>query len=117
MNPYQSHANAFGATQDLLGDDCPIFTWNGTDYKTIPNTALLKKNLGYGGFQLDSDLKIWTLAAPFITTAIPDVITLKAAMLETFMSYLGYQYKITAVNVLGGATIIQIDANDANQGA
>lgn len=98
-----------------LGDDCPVFTWNGAEWQIIPNLSTLQKRLDYGGFGLDFDSRFCCLVAPFLSLVTPNATALKDLMLETPLTYLGDEYQIKSVVIYPSTGIIAITANALNQ--
>ena len=100
--------------QKRLGDDCPEITWNGEDYPLVPGSAALRKDLGSGGFKMNADL-----AADVLVSSFPflDAPTLKNAMLQTALVYLGDVYKVEAVTIYPGGLQVRLEANALAQNA
>jgi hypothetical protein len=118
MNDFATHASAMQAVQNRLGDDCPTITWNGVAYKLIPGSAVRRMDLGPGGFRLNADFMADALASTFADgQTITNSATLKAAMLQTPIGYLGDDYKVEAVHISPGGLQVRIEANSLTQGA
>lgn len=120
MNIYKIHAGDLQSLETEQGEDCPSCNWNDADWLILPGGAMLRKDLGAGGFQMNSDMRLTVLFAQFSDAdpaAYPDAMTLKDMMLETPCTYLGDDYKIISVTIMGNGHQLHIEANALNQGA
>lgn len=116
MNDYATHANAFLTLQKRLGNDCPRFSWNDSDWPIIPGSATRRKDLASGGFQLNADLIFEVLVAQFLDpVAIPDATALKDALLARPINYLGDDYKIDSIEIAPGGLLLTAHANSLHQ--
>ena len=104
-------------TAQTLTGNCPVFTWDGVDWLTIPNAADLKRNLSIGGFSIDFNLILFATADQFAQAGYATADAVAEAMLDTPLQYLGENFKVESVKVLTGATIIVIGCNALDQGA
>ncbi len=105
MNPYLTHANSLGALQTEMGDDCPTFLWLSETRKALPGGAKRRKDNSAGGFSLDADLTITCLVSQFGQAAA----TLREAMLNSRLTYLGQAYRIESVTVAAGGQQLRLE--------
>lgn len=117
MDYYTHHSRSAAATQTRLGDTCPVITWSNKNYPIIPGSATRRKDLATGGFQLNADFRFEALVSSFLSATIPDAETLHSALLQTFIGYLGDEYKVIAVLVHAGGQQIAVECNSASQGS
>ena len=118
MNDYAVHANAMAQIQRRLGDSCPIIIWNAMSYALIPGSATRRADLGSGGFALNADLSCEALVSTFADgDTITDARSLKNALLQTPVAYLGDVYKVQSVYISPGGLQVRIEANGISQGA
>lgn len=117
MNVYEVHAASLAALQTEYdqGDTvkCPVFLWREQNWKSLPGGARRRKDLGVGGFSLDSDLSIVCLVAQFGVSAQAQ----RDLMLNTQLTYLGQLYQIQTITIAAGGLQLQIECNDAQEGA
>lgn len=114
IDVFSNHAAGVLAVQNMMGDSCPVFTWNGQEYKANPGGAERRKNLTSGGFSLDCDLAITVHMAQFgDTTAAAQ----QEAMVQTRLTYLGQSYKIESVKIFPGEKLIRLLCNHPAQSA
>jgi hypothetical protein len=113
MNPFQIHANGINDLIVEMGTDCPTFTKNNIVYQIIPGSAVRRKDLVIGGFQIDADLAFTALLAQFNLTAS----AFKDAFLQNPITYLGDKYKIDSVTILPGGLQVHVLANSLSQNA
>lgn len=102
MNELSDHAAGLEEVQDDLGDECPVFTWDGTDYKCLPGGARFKRANDFGGAALSSDLQLTCLVAQF-GGAPPD--PAKALI------YRGQRFTVTSVTPAPGNFQMRINAD------
>jgi hypothetical protein len=117
MNDYATHARSVKAFQDRLGDACPVIAWARKEYKIIPNTALRRQDLNSGGMQLNADLRFEVLVETFQSDTITDAASLKDALLQTEIGYLGDAYKVEQVGIRPGELHVVVDCNSLYQNA
>lgn len=110
MSYYDTHAAAMQATQNLLGEACPTFQWQGSDWKIVPDSVSLEKNLRQGGFTFDTPniLAFHALALQFGDSE-PEP--------QQEMTYLGREYQIDTKQILPGGLIIRYVCSDKHRGA
>lgn len=115
MNPYLIHSQSLAALQVEQADACPVVTWAGADRLVLPGTAILRKDLANGsGFQLNADFVFTALIASWGQT---NAQTLKAAILQTTVTYLGDLYKAISVHIAPGGLQVHVECNSLNQRA
>jgi hypothetical protein len=115
MNEYFYHAKALQWLQMSLGAGCPSITWNGQSYPLIPSSAIRRKDLDVGGFQLNADFRFNALVSTFGVNYSAQ--TLKDAMLQKTIIYLGDTYKVDSITLLPGGYQITADCSSINQNA
>lgn len=115
-NVYAIHAASLSALQAELGVACPQvgFVAYGESLNILPGSARLRSNQTVGGFQMDSDFVFTVLVSEFGNTTAEAI---RSTILNTELDYLGHQYKVIAVHVMGGGLQLHIEANDLNQAA
>lgn len=112
MNLYQAHADTQAQHEAELGESCPTFNWDESDWKILPGSAIRRGDLTPGGFQLNADLGFTALVAQFGTTAQAQ----SDAMLNTRMTYLGQGYTVKAVFIAPGGLQLHVECNSDVQG-
>jgi len=113
MNEYFYHAKAMQALQSSLGAGCPVVSWNGGTYSIVPSSAIRRKDLASGGFQLNADLRFNALVSVFGSAY--SATTLKNALLQTKIVYLDDSYKVTGVTTSPGGYQVTVDCDSLNQ--
>jgi hypothetical protein len=117
MNDFATHVIGFAAIQNRLGADCPVVTWDDLDFKVIPGSTRRRRDLGPGGFNLNSDFQFEALVSTFANgLTITDAHTLKDQLLQTRLGYLGDEYKPIAVTVRPGGLHVLVECNSLSQG-
>lgn len=102
MSAFSEHADGLAEVAAELGSDCPVFTWDGDDYRCLPGGARFKRDNGVGGFEISSDLQLTCLTAPFGET-LPDA--------GEPLVYLGRDYTIASVTVSPAGYQMRINAD------
>lgn len=119
MNPFQISANDVQAFECELGDDCPVIAW-GTppqNYKIIPGSVRLKRNLQEGGFDLDFDFSCLALVSTWVNGGtIADASTLYRSIIKTSFQYQNENFRFESVEILAGGTMVRLNGN-ASKGA
>ncbi len=113
MDYFTHVANSLAAMQSRMADTCPTVGWHGTECPIIPGTAMRRRDLVAGGFDLNSDFRFQALVSTFGS----DASTAKTAMLQTVVRYLGDDYKIVSVNIQAGGLTLSVECNSLFQSA
>lgn len=109
MNDFQVHARAMQQLQARLDGACPVITWGNVDYAIIPGSAIRRKDLSPGGFQLNADLRFDALVSTFSSASVADATSLKSKLLRTPIQYLGDDYQVSSVAILPGGLQITVE--------
>lgn len=86
----------------------PSFQWNGGTYACVANTATTNKELGLGGFALESDLALFVEAALLPTPGPTEKQT---------VIYAGKTYRIDHVGILPGGSMVRVHCSSPTKGA
>lgn len=115
MNHFEAHADCESQHEAELAEACPVFGWNGrNDWKILPGSAMRRKDLAPGGFQLNADLRFTCLVAQFGLSATDQ----SDKMLQNgAVTYLGDLYKVEAVFIAPGGLQMHVECNSLNQSA
>jgi hypothetical protein len=108
MNYYEVHAQGLKAEMDLLGNKCPIVTWNQKEIRILPGSAIKGKKLGEGGFRLSNDFRFVTLVSE-----LPD----PEPQLKQLITYNGDIFRIDTREKFAGGLQVRFECNDPNSGA
>ena len=113
MNPYTDHAAGLGDLQAELGDNCPVFTWNGANYRILPASVRYGKPMDIGGFKTEADLAFVVLTNAFPGYASAEAV--KDALLQKQIAYRGKTYNVTNVIIppTGQQMRVEADADRA----
>ena len=115
VNPFKIHADSIASFQATMGTECPLVTILGKDVSVIPGTAMLRKDLSPGGFQMNADFVFTVLVASFGPGS--NAVDIKNKTLQRQISYLGDAYKVASVSILAGGFQLHFEANSINQNA
>ena len=118
MDYYARHAGSLAALQGRLDDSCPVFSWQGKDWKIVPGSALRRADLGGGGFSLNADLRFSALVQQFIDDGgYEDVNDFQTAFQQEVIGYLGAGYKVDSVSIMPGGLQVLVNCNSSSQNA
>ena len=120
MDYSAKHAASLSATQARLATACPMVTWDSQERPIVPGSAVLRKDLGEGGFDANADFKFALVVTGWATDAdgqALEAVALKSALLQTEIGYLGDAYKVDQVRIVPGARLLEVVCNSLTQGA
>lgn len=90
-----------------LADECPFFTWNGTNWPILAGGGKFKRANTIGGLELTNDLQLTVLTGQFAGT-LPD-------SGQTFI-HDGQTFRIVAVTLAPAGFQMRINADLVVQG-